>query len=111
MSVANHESSHAGHGRDHGAGRGHDHDHGAAAPESAKDPVCGMNVDPATAKHSAEFADRTYYFCCAGCREKFLAEPTRYVGAAPVNPHVSQQIARAYLSIAPSETRSRKKFG
>ena len=34
-----------------------------------------MSVDPATARHSAEFAGRTYYFCCAGCREKFLAEP------------------------------------
>jgi Cu+-exporting ATPase len=49
----------------------------------AKDPVCGMSVDPATARHSAEFAGRTYHFCCAGCRETFLAEPRRYVGEAP----------------------------
>ncbi len=41
----------------------------------AKDPVCGMSVDPATAKASAEYEGRTYYFCCAGCRTKFLAEP------------------------------------
>ena len=52
-------------------------------PELAKDPVCGMSVDPASAKHSAEFAGQTYYFCCAGCREKFLAEPQRYLGEAP----------------------------
>ena len=46
----------------------------------AKDPVCGMSVDPATAKHKAEHAGKTYAFCCAGCKEKFLAEPQRYVG-------------------------------
>jgi Cu+-exporting ATPase len=42
-----------------------------------------MSVDPATAKHSAELAGQTYYFCCGGCREKFLAEPQRYLGGAP----------------------------
>ena len=41
----------------------------------AKDPVCGMSVDPATAKHKAEHAGAAYYFCSAGCREKFIAEP------------------------------------
>ena len=61
----------------------HAHGHSASAAGSATDPVCGMSVDPATAKHNAEFAGRTYYFCCAGCREKFLAEPQRYVGEAP----------------------------
>jgi Cu+-exporting ATPase len=42
-----------------------------------------MSVDPASARHSAEFAGETYYFCCAGCRDKFLADPRRYVGATP----------------------------
>ena len=52
----------------------------------AKDPVCGMSVDPASAKHRAEHAGATYYFCCGGCREKFVAEPARYLmkpAAAP----------------------------
>jgi Cu+-exporting ATPase len=62
--------------------RGHD----AGAMGKAKDPVCGMTVDPATAKHTAEFAGATYYFCCAGCREKFLAEPRRYVAEKPAAP-------------------------
>ena len=48
---------------------------------SAKDPVCGMTVDPATAKHKAEHGGATYYFCSAGCRDKFVAEPARYLGA------------------------------
>jgi Cu+-exporting ATPase len=43
-----------------------------------------MLVDPATAAHRAEHQGRTYYFCCAGCKAKFLADPTRYLtGAAP----------------------------
>ena len=44
------------------------------------DPVCGMSVDPATAKGgSAEHAGRTYYFCSTGCRERFTNEPARYL--------------------------------
>ena len=47
-----------------------------------KDPVCGMTVDPATARHKAGHAGATYYFCSAGCREKFLAEPERFLAQA-----------------------------
>src|ERR1700741_3040885 len=57
-----------------------------AKPGMAKDPVCGMDVDPHTAKHRAEHAGRTYYFCSAGCRAKFIADPPRYLakeGAPP----------------------------
>jgi xanthine dehydrogenase accessory factor len=53
----------------------------AASPGDALDPVCGMTVAVATARHRADAGGRTYYFCCAGCREKFLAGPERY-GAA-----------------------------
>ena len=45
---------------------------------TAIDPVCGMRVSPQSA-HSAEHAGRPYVFCSAGCREKFLRDPTRYV--------------------------------
>ncbi len=38
-----------------------------------------MNVDPASAVHSATFDGATYYFCCAGCREKFASDPATYV--------------------------------
>ncbi len=48
----------------------------------AKDPVCGMFVDPATAKHKAEHAGETSFFCSGGCREKFIADPARYLGGA-----------------------------
>lgn len=45
------------------------------------DPICGMRVMIATARHTAEHAGRTWYFCCGGCRERFLAEPERYAAA------------------------------
>ncbi|HEY7765194.1 MAG TPA: heavy metal translocating P-type ATPase [Aestuariivirgaceae bacterium] len=53
-----------------------------SSPHIVKDPVCGMDVDPHMAKHRAEHAGRTYYFCSAGCREKFIADPGRYLEPA-----------------------------
>ena len=53
-----------------------------AVEEEQLDPVCGMTVEVAGARHSAELRGRTYYFCCGGCRERFLATPDRYAGAA-----------------------------
>lgn len=56
------------------------HNHGAATIDNpAKDPVCGMSVDPHNAKHRAEYAGRTYYFCSAGCKAKFESNPVRYL--------------------------------
>jgi Cu+-exporting ATPase len=65
----------------------HDHDHGHHVHQPAaadggglvKDPVCGMSVDPHTAKHRTEYRGKTYYFCSARCREKFEAEPAKYL--------------------------------
>jgi Cu+-exporting ATPase len=54
------------------------HDHAAAA-HKVKDPVCGMMVDPHTAKHRHEHHGHTYYFCNPKCREKFIAEPGKYL--------------------------------
>jgi xanthine dehydrogenase accessory factor len=50
----------------------------AEAPREAIDPVCGMTVAVAGARHFAEVSGRMVYFCCAGCRTKFLADPARY---------------------------------
>ena len=49
------------------------------APSVERDPVCGMNVNPATAKHVCEHAGKKYYFCCAQCAEKFKAAPQGYL--------------------------------
>jgi xanthine dehydrogenase accessory factor len=40
--------------------------------EKAIDPICGMTVNVATARHRAEVQGVAYYFCCAGCRTRFL---------------------------------------
>ena len=39
-----------------------------------------MSVDPATAEHSSDYDGATYYFCSVGCRNKFAADPARYLG-------------------------------
>ena len=48
---------------------------------TVRDPVCGMTVDPATARHHTEHLGKSYYFCGARCRERFTAEPERFVPA------------------------------
>src|ERR1700688_4349666 len=44
-----------------------------------RDPVCGMNVNPSSAKHVYEHAGKKYYFCCPSCVEKFKADPGKYL--------------------------------
>ena len=46
-----------------------------------KDPVCGMTVDPHTAKHRYAHDGYPYYFCSSRCREKFIADAARYLQA------------------------------
>jgi Cu+-exporting ATPase len=80
-----------------------------------KDPVCGMSVDPARAKAAHPHAAKTYYFCCAGCKEKFIADPAKYlapqaaasaVAAADSSsmPARPAQIAPAVAAAAPLST-------
>jgi P-type Cu+ transporter len=62
------------------------HSHGPLLGQPApvgkvKDPVCGMDVDPARSAHRTEHGGQTYHFCCGGCRTKFEADPTRYLVA------------------------------
>ena len=97
--MTTHEQAHAGHSCCHGGTS-------AASAAMKTDPVCGMQVDPANAKHQAEHAGETWYFCSSGCRQKFVAEPCRYLpgkakqepvampGAiytCPMHPEVRQQ--------------------
>src|SRR3990167_8569987 len=59
----------------------HAHTSGGGA---AKDPVCGMSVDPARAAGEHQHQGRTYYFCSRHCLEKFRAHPASYLGGAVV---------------------------
>jgi Cu+-exporting ATPase len=53
----------------------------------AIDPVCGMTVDPVSARGgSFEYQGKSYYFCNPRCREKFAAEPARYLAPPPAPP-------------------------
>jgi Cu+-exporting ATPase len=73
-----HEAGHGGHG--HGG-------HQAAQPEgSMRDPVCGMFVDPHTARHRHAHEGRTYYFCSAGCLSRFASDPKKYLDKASQPP-------------------------
>jgi Cu+-exporting ATPase len=44
----------------------------------AIDPVCGMSVDPRTAKHRFAYNGQQYFFCSGRCRERFEAEPDKF---------------------------------
>ncbi|MCJ8157236.1 heavy metal translocating P-type ATPase [Sphingomonas sp. LaA6.9] len=68
------DSKPATHSTAHGGCGGHD---GHAAHAVAHDPVCGMTVDPEQTPHNARHAGSIYYFCCAGCQAKFVADPGR----------------------------------
>ena len=48
---------------------------------SAKDPVCGMAVDPAQPRGKAEHDGQNYYFCSPGCMHKFVSSPEKYLSA------------------------------
>ncbi|MCA6106122.1 heavy metal translocating P-type ATPase [Bradyrhizobium cenepequi] len=87
----------AGHGHAH---EGHAHHHGAPTPSCcggkhgtaagngalATDPVCGMKVDPATAKHRFNYRSEDYFFCSARCRERFAVEPEKFLNPRESEP-------------------------
>jgi P-type Cu+ transporter len=52
---------------------------------AATDPVCGMEVDPAKTPHRYAHEGREHFFCCAGCRSKFIADPEKYRQSAAAN--------------------------
>ena len=67
---------------DHGGHSDHVHEHQTGANASVRDPVCGMNVDPATSKHRFEYRGQPFHFCSAECRSKFEAAPEQYLEKA-----------------------------
>ena len=54
----------------------------AAARQTAVDPVCHMEVEIATAKHTADVDGTAYYFCCPHCRASFVKDPARYLASS-----------------------------
>lgn len=52
----------------------------------AIDPVCKMEVDPATAPAKTEYKGQTYYFCCEPCKEEFEKDPEKYLDTEKKGP-------------------------
>ena len=87
----------------------HQHDHHtdkAPGEHAAKDPVCGMSVDPHTAEHRSQHGGKTWYFCSSRCQSKFDEDPEQYLGeedkpqepvapgtmyTCPMHPEIRQQ--------------------
>ncbi|KAF0136396.1 MAG: Cu2+-exporting ATPase [Xanthobacteraceae bacterium] len=84
-----HPSDHSGHAHLHDAQLP-----GATGQTEFRDPVCGMTVDPAKTPHHADHAGHTQHFCSVGCRDKFAADPERYL--APTQPTVSMPEGTVY---------------
>ena len=59
---------------------------------AAKDPVCGMDVDPATARHKTNYKEETYYFCAENCLKKFEADPEQYLQPQKEKPVIARAI-------------------
>ncbi|MCQ9208412.1 MAG: YHS domain-containing protein [Omnitrophica bacterium] len=53
---------------------------GKEMEHETKDPVCGMTVEKDKAAATSEHMGKTFYFCAAACKEKFDAEPMKYMG-------------------------------
>jgi P-type Cu+ transporter len=85
----------------------HSHAHRDHAPVASgvKDPVCGMTVDPATAKHHVHHDGRDVYFCSARCKEKFVANPSAYLAPVP-KPAVGQNAREWVCPMHPEIVRS-----
>jgi Cu+-exporting ATPase len=84
------QHNHGSHGS-HGAHVGHrgsccQAGGGEETGHKVKDPVCGMTVDPHTAKHRHTHEGHTYYFCNPRCREKFIADPMKYLAPEKAPP-------------------------
>jgi len=82
MAQLDHDHAHGGHGHHHGAGANAccgKHGGNDETAEAAIDPVCGMRVNRDTAKHRFAHKGQDYFFCSARCRERFEAEPEKYL--------------------------------
>ena len=82
-----------------------------ASAQKEKDPVCGMDVAPATAKYKTLHQGKEYFFCCAGCLAKFTASPEKTL-ASPPQPMGSGLVSLdGPALIMPANTRAKEEKG
>ncbi len=72
----------------------------------ARDPVCGMTVDPHTALHQHTHKGKLYYFCSAGCLAKFSAQPEKYVATSQAKSTVP--VAEGTIYVCPMHPQIRQ---
>lgn len=72
----------------------------ASGATTVKDPVCGMDVDPATTAHHARHDGSDYHFCSDGCRRRFSADPQRYLEPSS---HVAEPVPAGTLYTCPMD--------
>ncbi len=78
------------------------------APATVKDVVCGMNVTPGTAKGGSAVHDgEGYWFCSPNCREKFIADPAKFVTPAPPEPVTAEDAEASYTCPMHPEVRQK----
>ena len=74
--------------------------------DGVRDPVCGMSVDPQATPHRHEHAGHPYYFCSAGCRAKFAADPEKFLGGAELK--ASQEVPEGTIYTCPMHPQIRQ---
>ena len=94
------DERHHDHHHHHGHHHGHDvppavHPANNNAPK-VRDPVCGMEVDPAKTPHHAHHGGAAFHFCSAGCKSKFETDPDRYLKAEKVAAPTAAEKAAIY---------------
>lgn len=72
------------------------------------DPVCGMTVDPKTAAAVYEYAGQKYYFCNPGCKEKFKADPAKYLNKDDSKPEKMEPPKEGVFYICPMDPEVRE---
>ena len=77
-------------------------------PKEASDPVCGMSVDPASAKHAVELDGTSYRFCSAGCRGRFKSDPQRYLRPEKQDTAAGAPLARGTTFTCPMHPQIRR---
>ena len=96
-------TSRGNHGHSDMADSGH---HGHAHENGVRDPVCGMMVDPHTARHRYDHGGRTYYFCSAGCQAKFAADPPKFL--APQQEEAAKAVPEGTIYTCPMHPQIRQ---
>ena len=94
---------HASHDHEH-----HHHDPAPSGPATVKDVVCGMNVVPGKAKGGSVVHDgQEYWFCNPTCREKFLADPGKFIAPTPPKPVTAEEADTIYTCPMHPEVRQK----